>query len=57
MPIEHTLNIIENQNKKNWSVFTSNGTNPGGARQYSFDFRKSRHIRTTLSSIFYSKEQ
>jgi hypothetical protein len=35
--IEHTLNIIENQKKKFWSVFTSNGTNLGGAR---FKIRK-----------------
>ena len=35
-----------------WSVFTSNGTNVGGARQYSFEFNFSPRIRTTLAYMF-----
>ena len=38
MLVVHTLNTIQNFVKKLWSIFTSNETSVGGARQYSFEF-------------------
>ena len=55
MLVEHTLNIIQNPQKL-WSVFTSNGTNLGGAHQYSFKFNFPPRIKTTLMYIYILSE-
>jgi len=52
MLVARTLNIILKIPKKLWIVFTSSGTDVGGARQYSFEFYFSPRIRTTLIIIY-----
>jgi len=47
MLVARTLNIIL-KSPKIVEVFTSSGTDAGGARQYSFEFNFSPRISTTL---------
>jgi len=52
MLVARTLNIIL-KIPQNWNVFTSSGTDVGGARQYSFESNFLPRIRTTLICIIY----